>query len=43
MIEEVRQSYAEAVEESGKQLTTDPFFSARASQDSPERYLAFGS
>jgi len=28
MIEGVRQSYAEAVEESGKRLTTDPFFMA---------------
>ncbi len=28
MIEEVRQGYAEAVEKSGKPLTTDPFFMA---------------
>lgn len=28
MIEEVRQSYAEAVEQSGKQLTAEPFFMA---------------
>jgi hypothetical protein len=28
MIEEVRQCYAEAVELSGKSLTTDPFFMA---------------
>ena len=28
MIKEVRQYYAEAVEESGKPLTTDPFFMA---------------
>jgi hypothetical protein len=28
MIKEVRQNYAEAVEQSGKPLTTDPFFMA---------------
>jgi hypothetical protein len=28
MIEEVRQDYTEAVEQSGKWLTTDPFFMA---------------
>ncbi len=28
MVKEVRQCYAEAVELSGKQLTTDPFFMA---------------
>ena len=42
MVEEVRQHYAEAVEQSGKPLTTDPFFMALflAQQKAIERLRA---